>query len=406
MRHATTMGALKSLLLGSAAFAIVGLSPAASQDRGPGAGGQGPAAQSKDAAPSRDAQPSARDNRPSPRAQGVERGTTGQGTPSPSAQSDDASPRAKPDRDGGATAPANRAQDNARPSKGNQAQDRDSKSNRNQAQDRDVQRDRNQAQDRDSARDRNQAQDRDSTRDRNQARDRDTKRDRDEARDRDTKRDRNEARDQDNDRTRSRDSARDNDRQQNRDAARSGDRQVTEQQRTRISASIRQANVQPLRNVNFSVSVGTVVPSSVRFYPVTPAIVEVYPQYRGYEFVVVEEEIVIIEPRTRKIVTVIDQGGSGRTASRSKSRLSLTEKQRDAIRRAAVQRHTTGSARTTVIERDYEIGDDIPEAVEIEAFPETIYTEVPEIRSYRYVVREDDVYVIDPRERRVIEVIR
>ena len=103
---------------------------------------------------------------------------------------------------------------------------------------------------------------------------------------------------------------------------------------------------------------------------------------------------------------MIESGGSGRAASRTRGKLSLTEKQREIVRRAAIQRRTTGSARTTTIERDYVIGEDIPETVEFEIFPDTVYTEVPEIRSYRYVVREDDIYVIDPSERRVIEIIR
>lgn len=400
MKHPTLTCAVKSLLLGSAAIVIVGLSPAMSQDRAQAPAGQSPAAsQSKDGV-----QPSARENRnqPTPAQEGQR--STGQDA-SPSAQPGDKSPRATQNRDDDRKSRKDsQAQDRDAPPKGKQAQDRDTKRDRDQARDRDTKRDRDQAQDRDSKRDPAQAQDRDSRRDRDQARERDSKRDQNQAKDRDTKRDRDQAGERDS--KRDRDQARDADRRQERDGGRAGERQVTEQQRTRISASIRQANVQPLRNVNFSVSVGAVVPASVRFYPVTPAIVEIYPQYRGYQFVVIEEEIVIVEPRSRKIVTVIDIGGSGRAATRGRGKLILTEKQRDAVRRAAIQRRTTGSGRTTTIEREYVIGEDIPETIEFEAFPDTIYTEVPEIRSYRYVVRDNDVYVIDPSERRVIEIIR
>jgi hypothetical protein len=391
------------LLLGSAALTLVGLSPAMSQERSQMPGGQSPAA-----AQSKGAEPAGRENRnPSaPGAQESQRGTTGQDASPSAAQPGDKSPRATQNRDGDTKSPKGReAQDRDAPSsKGNQAKDRDTKRDQNQAKERDSKRDRDQAQDRDGKRDRNQARDRDRERDRDQARERDTKRDQNQAKERDSKRDRDQA--QDRDGNRDRDQARDTDRRQDREGSRAGERQVTEQQRTRISTSIRQANVQPVRNVNFSVSVGAVVPASVRFYPVTPAIVEIYPEYRGYEFVLVEEEIVIVEPRSRKIVTVIDTGGSGRAASRTRGKLSLTEKQREVVRRAAIQRRTTGSARTTTIEREYMIGEDIPETVEFEIFPDTIYTEVPEIRSYRYVVRDDDVYVIDPSERRVIEIIR
>jgi hypothetical protein len=391
VKRTTRTSTLKSFLLGGAALALVGFSPAMSQERSQMPGGQGPAATQ-----SKSAEPAARENsgQPARSEEKSQRGAKGEGASPSAAQPGDKSPRATQNRDADTKSP-----------KGREAKDRDAPSSKgNQAKDRDTKRDRNEAKERDSKPDRNQAQDRDGKRDRDQARERDTKRDQNQAQDRDTKRDREQARDRDG--KRDRDQVRGTDRRQDRDAGRGGERQVTEQQRTRISTSIRQANVQPVRNVNFSVSVGAVLPASVRFYPVTPAIVEVYPEYRGYEFVVVEEEIVIVEPRTRKIVMVIEAGGPGRSASGTRGKLSLTKKQREVVRRAAIQRRTTGSARTTMIEREYVIGEDIPEAVEFEIFPDTIYTEVPEIRSYRYVVRDDDVYVIDPSQRRVIEIIR
>ena len=365
-------------------------------------GGQDPAAtQSKDGG-----QPAARENRNKPApAQESQRGTGQDASPSGS-QPGDKSPRATQNRDDDRKSPkAGQAQDRDAPlPKGNQANDRDPKRDRDQARERDTKRDQNQTQDRDTKREPAQAQDRDPKRNRDQARERDTKRDENQTQDRDSRRDREQAGDRDN--KRDREQVRDNDRRQDRDGDRAGRRQVNEQQRTRISASIRQANVQPVRNVNFSVSVGASIPASVRFYPVTPAIVEIYPEYRGYQFVLIEEEIVIVEPRSRKIVTVIDNGGSGRAVSRARGQLTLTEKQRDVVRGAAMQRRTTGSARATRIEREYTIGEDMPETIEFETFPDTIYTEVPEIRSYRYVVRDDDIYVIDPSERRVIEIIR
>ena len=388
MKHEIRTRALKSLLLGGAALTMVGLSSAMSQDRSQMPGGQSPAA-----AKSKDNQPSARENRGQPtlRAQENNRSTT-QGASPAAAQPKDAAPRATQNRDGETEAP-----------KRNQAQEGDTKRDRNQARERDGKRDPERAQSRDSKGDRDQARERDTKRDSDQVRERDTKRDSDQTRERDTKRDREQAGERDSKPERSQ--ARETDRRQDRDTTRTRERQVTEQQRTRISASIRQANVQPVRNVNFTVSVGSVVPASVRYYPVTPAIVEIYPEYRGYQFILVKEEIVIVEPRSRKIVTVIDSGGSGRAATRLQGKLSLTEKQRDAVRRTPCS-DAINSSRTTTIEREYVIGEDLPETIEFETFPDTIYTEIPEIRSYRYVVRDDEVYVIDPSERRVIEIIR
>lgn len=181
---------------------------------------------------------------------------------------------------------------------------------------------------------------------------------------------------------------------------------LTDQQRTKISTSISQANVQPVRNVNFAINVGTVVPSSIRFYPVTRAMIDVYPQFRGYHFMVVNEEIVIVEPRSRKIVQVIPhQGGGGQATLRSK--LKLSDKQRNVIRssvrRPGTSTTTTGSS--TTVEKEITIGDTLPDTVVIERFPDTVYREVPSIRTYQYITRDRGVYVIDPRERRVIDLI-
>ena len=150
-------------------------------------------------------------------------------------------------------------------------------------------------------------------------------------------------------------------------------------------------------------SVGTVIPSTVRFYPLTPAIVAVYPQYRGYSFVVVEEEIIIIEPRTRKIVQVVHYDRGGRAAVRST--LKLTDKQRNMIRTTIKRPTTTTTTTGSAVEKEIVIGDRLPETMVIERFPDTVYREVPAMRSYQYVVRDRGVYVVDPRERRVIDLI-
>jgi hypothetical protein len=59
-------------------------------------------------------------------------------------------------------------------------------------------------------------------------------------------------------------------------------------------------------NVNFSISVGTTVPRTVRFAPLPPILVEVYPDWRSYEYFIVQEQIVIVEPGSLRIVAVLD----------------------------------------------------------------------------------------------------
>lgn len=80
----------------------------------------------------------------------------------------------------------------------------------------------------------------------------------------------------------------------------------TAEQRTKISTVIKQQNVRPVTNVNFSISIGSTVPRNVHLYPLPAAVIEIYPAWRGYEFILVGDEIVVIDPATLRIVAVIE----------------------------------------------------------------------------------------------------
>jgi len=83
--------------------------------------------------------------------------------------------------------------------------------------------------------------------------------------------------------------------------------QLTTEQRTKISSVIKSQHVESVNNVNFSVSVGTRVPrESIRVHTLPSEIVSIYPQWRGYDFIVVHEKIVIIDPNTYEIVEIIE----------------------------------------------------------------------------------------------------
>ena len=81
---------------------------------------------------------------------------------------------------------------------------------------------------------------------------------------------------------------------------------LSTEQRTKISTVIKSQHVQPVTNVNFSISVGTRVPRNIGFHPLPAEIVTIYPEWRGYEFFLVNNQIVVVNPRTLEIVDVID----------------------------------------------------------------------------------------------------
>lgn len=84
-----------------------------------------------------------------------------------------------------------------------------------------------------------------------------------------------------------------------------GQVQVSEQQRTEIHERVGHLRTQRLSRADFSLEVGAAVPRSVRLYTLPLEIVEIVPEYRGYDYVLVGDEIVIIDPASLEIVAVI-----------------------------------------------------------------------------------------------------
>jgi hypothetical protein len=78
------------------------------------------------------------------------------------------------------------------------------------------------------------------------------------------------------------------------------------EKRTQIAAAIKSERVEEVTNVSFNVSIGTAVPTSVHFHPLPSRIVEIYPEWRGYDFILVRGQYIIIRPQTREIVYVIE----------------------------------------------------------------------------------------------------
>ncbi len=82
---------------------------------------------------------------------------------------------------------------------------------------------------------------------------------------------------------------------------------LSTEQRTKITTVIKSQRVEPVNNVNFSISVGTRVPrEGVSFRPLPAEVVTIYPEWRGYEFILVRDQIVVVDPATYEIVAILD----------------------------------------------------------------------------------------------------
>jgi hypothetical protein len=216
---------------------------------------------------------------------------------------------------------------------------------------------------------------------------------------------------------------------------------LNDQQRTSISQVIAREKVTPVTNINFSVAIGTVVPQSVRLAVVPPQIVSIVPQYRGYSYFVTRDQIVIVDPSTYRIATVLPysgggskssgggqmttaqssggqattaqsnrsqgaaataSGGQATSAGQQRGAARLSNAHREIIRKQISQ---ASPQRTVTRTRKLTIGEDVPDTVELQEFPETVYRDAPDVRSYRYFRSDRNVIVVDPGPRRVIDVI-
>lgn len=78
------------------------------------------------------------------------------------------------------------------------------------------------------------------------------------------------------------------------------------EKRTQIVSAIKSEKITETTNVNFNISVGATVPGTVRFHPLPPRIVEIYPEWRGYEVVLVHGRYIVVRPQTHEIVYIIE----------------------------------------------------------------------------------------------------
>jgi len=86
-----------------------------------------------------------------------------------------------------------------------------------------------------------------------------------------------------------------------------GDRAVrlSPEQRTRVRDTVIREHDHRIDHADFALSVGTRIPRSERVYELPPDLVSIVPEYRGFKYILVRDELVILDPVTLEIVAVI-----------------------------------------------------------------------------------------------------
>jgi hypothetical protein len=82
---------------------------------------------------------------------------------------------------------------------------------------------------------------------------------------------------------------------------------LSTEQRTKITTVIRNEHVAPVNNVDFDITIGSRVPRErVSLRPLPSEVVTIYPEWRGYEFILVRDQILVVDPRTFEIVAILE----------------------------------------------------------------------------------------------------
>jgi Protein of unknown function (DUF1236) len=66
----------------------------------------------------------------------------------------------------------------------------------------------------------------------------------------------------------------------------------------------------PLTSGTFSIAMNRIVPANIELHPMPPEAQQLAPQLRGFGYVVVEEQIALVDRGTRKVELVFPRWGS------------------------------------------------------------------------------------------------
>jgi Protein of unknown function (DUF1236) len=83
--------------------------------------------------------------------------------------------------------------------------------------------------------------------------------------------------------------------------------QLTPAQRTTILNAVRQGGAKVASPVNFVASVGALVPPSIELYLLPDGVLAQVPEARVVKYTTVQNQIVLVDPTTMRVVDVISQ---------------------------------------------------------------------------------------------------
>ena len=176
---------------------------------------------------------------------------------------------------------------------------------------------------------------------------------------------------------------------------------VNDDQRRQVVDQLRRDRAATSQNLNIQVNVGTRLPPRVQARRLPSDIVRIMPQYRDYEYTVIDNRVAIVDPRRREVVEILDDGpGYGGTAAYGRDRVVISDDTRTRFRELVRSSSTTvGSTSPS------SGGTSASNCLSLQPVPEELARTHPELSSYRYLAIGDQVVLVDPQQQKIVQVI-
>jgi hypothetical protein len=178
--------------------------------------------------------------------------------------------------------------------------------------------------------------------------------------------------------------------------------QISSTTAMRISEALMSTAPAPSLHINVALNIGAPLSGEVELLPLPPAVVSLVPEYQGYEYVVVNDQVAIVQPSTRVVVEIIAPSGvAAAPAAPPPAVVNLTDAQQQLLVES-VQDEGLPQAQIPELAD----GQTVPQSVELTPVPSAVVAQIPMIERYRVAVGNNRVVLVDPGTRVVVHVVR
>jgi hypothetical protein len=168
---------------------------------------------------------------------------------------------------------------------------------------------------------------------------------------------------------------------------------INDDQRKQILNQLRSERT-ATRTSNVKVNIGQRLPSGIQPHRVPADVVRIVPGYRDYDYTLVDNRVVLVDPRRREVVDILDDGPGAATYGRIAISDEMRTRFRELARVSSVPVGTTAAGATST-----------PNCLSLQPVPEEMVHDNAELRNYRYLAVGNQIVLVDPQQQKVVQVI-